>query len=41
MHEPDSEYEHGRVDEAREREGRFARSPESERERADNPTRPA
>jgi FtsZ-interacting cell division protein ZipA len=31
MHEPTSDYEQGRVDEAREREGRFARQPESER----------
>jgi FtsZ-interacting cell division protein ZipA len=35
MHEPTSDYEHGRVDEAREREGRFGRAPE----RADDPTR--
>ena len=39
MHEPDTEYEQGRVDEAREREGRFARSPESER--TEDPTRRA
>ena len=39
MHEPTSDYEQGRVDEARERDGRFARAPESERERADDPTR--
>ena len=39
MHEPTSDYEQGRADEAREREGRFARAPESERERADDPTR--
>jgi FtsZ-interacting cell division protein ZipA len=31
MHEPRTEYEQGRVDEASEREGRFGRSPESER----------
>jgi hypothetical protein len=37
MHEPASDYEKGRVDEAREREGRFARAPESER--TDDPTR--
>jgi FtsZ-interacting cell division protein ZipA len=37
MHEPASDYEQGRVDEAREREGRFARSPESER--TDDPSR--
>jgi FtsZ-interacting cell division protein ZipA len=35
MHEPSTEYEQGRVDEAREREGRFNREPE----RADDPTR--
>ena len=37
MHEPRGDYEQGRVDEAREREGRFARPPESER--TDDPTR--
>ena len=37
MHEPRGDYEQGRVDEAREREGRFARAPESER--TDDPTR--
>jgi hypothetical protein len=35
MHEPDTQYEQGRVDEAREREGRFNREPE----RAEDPTR--
>ena len=35
MHEPTSDYEQGRTDEAREREGRFDRQPE----RADDPTR--
>jgi FtsZ-interacting cell division protein ZipA len=35
MHEPASDYEQGRVDEAREREGRFNREPE----RTDDPTR--
>ena len=35
MHEPDTQYEQGRVDEAREREGRFSRDPE----RAEDPTR--
>ena len=39
MHEPTGDYEQGRVDEARERDSRFARAPESERERADDPTR--
>ena len=37
MHEPATEYEQGRVDEAREREGRFNRSPESET--SEDPTR--
>jgi hypothetical protein len=37
MHEPASDYEQGRVDEARQREGRFARAPESER--TDDPSR--
>ena len=42
MHEPTSDYEQGRVDEREEQQGgRFERAPESERERADNPTRPA
>jgi FtsZ-interacting cell division protein ZipA len=36
MHEPSSEYEHGREDEAREREGRFARDDETAR--TDEPT---
>jgi FtsZ-interacting cell division protein ZipA len=35
MHEPASDYEQGRVDEARERESRFRRDPE----RTDDPTR--
>ena len=35
MHEPSGDYEQGRVDEAREREGRFNREPE----RADDPSR--
>jgi FtsZ-interacting cell division protein ZipA len=35
MHEPTGDYEQGREDEAREREGRFERQPE----RADDPTR--
>ena len=40
MHEPTGDYEQGRADEAREEDGgRFARAPESERERADDPTR--
>jgi FtsZ-interacting cell division protein ZipA len=39
MHEPDTEYEQGRVDEAREREERFGRSPETER--TEDPTRRA
>jgi FtsZ-interacting cell division protein ZipA len=39
MHEPATDYEQGRVDEASEREGRFARSPESER--TEDPTRRA
>jgi FtsZ-interacting cell division protein ZipA len=40
MHEPASDYEQGRVDERQEQEGgRFARAPESERERADDPSR--
>jgi FtsZ-interacting cell division protein ZipA len=37
MHEPDTDYERGRVDEAREREGRFGRSPETEP--TEDPTR--
>jgi FtsZ-interacting cell division protein ZipA len=37
MHEPAGDYEQGRVDEAREREGRFSRPPETER--TDDPTR--
>jgi hypothetical protein len=41
MHEPASDYEQGRVDEREEQQGRFSRAPESERDRADNPTRPA
>jgi hypothetical protein len=36
MHEPEGEYEHGREDEAAEREGRFARSDETAR--TDEPT---
>ena len=39
MHEPRTEYEQGRVDEAAERDGRFARAPESER--TEDPTRRA
>ena len=40
MHEPTGDYEQGRADEAREAAtGRFDRAPESERERADDPTR--
>ena len=39
MHEPDTEYEQGRVDEAREREGRFGRSPETPR--TEDPSRRA
>lgn len=39
MHEPATEYEQGRVDEASERDGRFARAPESER--TEDPTRRA
>ena len=35
MHEPTSDYEQGRTDEAREEQGRFERSPE----RAEDPTR--
>jgi FtsZ-interacting cell division protein ZipA len=38
MHEPASDYEQGRADEARE-EGRFERAPESERDGADDSTR--
>jgi FtsZ-interacting cell division protein ZipA len=37
MHEPAGDYEQGRTDEAREREGRFSRPPETER--TDDPTR--
>ena len=41
MHEPTTDYEQGRVDERQEQEGRFARAPESERDRADDPSRSA
>jgi FtsZ-interacting cell division protein ZipA len=40
MHEPASDYEQGRLDEARDEQGgRFARSPETEPERTDDPSR--
>ena len=35
MHEPTSDYEQGRADEAREQQGRFERAPEA----AEDPTR--
>ena len=36
MHEPDTAYEHGRADEARQRDGRFERTDETAR--TDEPT---
>jgi hypothetical protein len=41
MHEPKRDYEQGRVDEAREQEGRFARSPETEKTEGPSRSRPA
>ncbi len=41
MHEPGTDYEKGRVDEAREQQGRFTHSPETERTEDPSRSRPA
>ncbi len=41
MHEPTTDYEQGRVDEASEEQGRFTRSPETERTEDPSRSRPA
>jgi hypothetical protein len=41
MHEPRTDYEQGRVDEAREEQGRFNRSPETEQTEGPSRSRPA